>query len=86
MTPWRQTPKDSKMKWNSLRYSHGKDIQGVNRASNDFKVILQYGDGAGECLMATAAEKRHASVEQDGGDQRRIRDATQALDAALKAA
>lgn len=35
--------------------------------------------------MAAAAEQGHASVQQDGGDQRGVGDASQAFNTALKA-
>lgn len=69
----------------SAGYSHGEDVQGVHGTSHHLKVVLQDGDGARERLVPAAAEQRHTGVEEDGGDQRRVRDAAQAFDAALKA-
>lgn len=67
------------------RYSHGKDVQGFDWWSDHFEIVLQDGDGARESLVATAAEERHAGIEQDGGDERGVGNPTQAFNTALRA-
>ena len=64
--------------------SHGEDVQRVHRAADHLKVVLEDGHGAGQRLVATAAEQRHARVEQHGGDQRRVGDTPQTPHAALQ--
>lgn len=68
-----------------LFYSHGEDVQWIHGAPNHLKVVLQDGDGAGEGLVSAAAEQSHARIQQDGGYERRVRDAAEAFDAAFKA-
>ena len=64
--------------------SHGEDVQGVHRAADHLKVVLEDGHGAGQRLVAAAAEQSHARVQQQGSDQRRVGDATQAPHTALQ--
>lgn len=47
---------------------HCKDVQQVSGILNEFKVVLQDGDGASQSLVATPTEQGHAHVEEDGGD------------------
>lgn len=54
-----------------MKHSHGEHIQSVSRGSDDFKVVLEDGDGAAQSLVATPTEQGHAHVEEDGGDERR---------------
>lgn len=65
--------------------SHGEDVQCVDRAPYYLKVVLEDGDGARQGLMSAAAEQSHTRIQQDSGYKRRVRDPTQAFDAALKA-
>ena len=64
--------------------SHGEDVQRVHGAADHLKVVLEDGHGAGQRLVAAAAEQSHARVEQQGGDQRRVGDAPQTPRTALQ--
>ena len=68
-----------------VAYSHGEHVQGIHGSPDHLKVVLQDGDGPGEGLVPAAAEQCHPSIQQDGSDERRVRNATQAFDAALQA-
>lgn len=50
-------------------HSHGEHIQCFSRRSDDFKVVLEDGDGAAQSLMATPTEQGHTHVEENSGDQ-----------------
>ena len=66
-------------------HSHSEDVECVHGAPGHLKVVLEYGDRPRQSLVSTAAEQRHTSVQQDGGDEGRVRDPTQTFDAALQA-
>lgn len=51
------------------RHSHGEHIQRFSRGSDDFKVVLEDGDGAAQGLMATPTEQGHTHVEENRGDE-----------------
>lgn len=72
------------VRFHGSQYSHGKDVQGFD-CSDHLEIVLQDGDGARESLMPAAAEERHASVEQDGGNERGVGNPTQAFNTALRA-
>lgn len=48
---------------------HGEHIQCFSWGSDDFKVVLEDGDGATQSLVATPTEQGHAHVEEDRGDE-----------------
>lgn len=64
--------------------SHGKDVKCISSGSRHLKVGLQDVDSSGEGFMTAATEQGDSGVEQDGGDQGGIGDASQALNTALK--
>lgn len=67
-----------------LSYSHGEDIQRIHGTPHYFKVVLEDGDGPRQGFVSAATEQGHARVQQDGGNEGRVRDPTQAFDAAFK--
>lgn len=44
---------------------HGEDIKRLAWRSDNFKVVLQDGDGAAQSLVPTPTEQGHAHVEED---------------------
>lgn len=63
---------------------HGKDVQGVSGSPRHLEVGLQDGDSPRKRLMAAATEERHARIQQDGGDQGGVGNASQAFNTALE--
>lgn len=62
---WKSTGKQRQ----KTSHSHGEDIQCFSRGSDDFKVVLEDGDGAAQSLMATPTEQGHTHVEENSGDE-----------------
>lgn len=67
------------------RNLHGKDINNVSCSSCHLKVGLQNVDGSWKGFMSTPTEQRDPSIQQDGGNQRRVGNPSQAFDATLEA-
>lgn len=55
---------------------HCKHIQTISRSPDHLKVVLEDSDRSRKSFMSTSTEERHSSIQQDGGNQGWIRDAS----------
>lgn len=69
----------------SKKNLQGEGINNISCRSCHLKVGLQDVDGSWKCLMPTTTEQCNSSIEQDGGNQRCVGNASQAFDATLEA-